>query len=51
MSPAGVDHLLLLHLERGQVYREGECLVQIKPLPLLTAGVLDLLAFVHSERS
>lgn len=28
VSPAGVDHLLLLHLERGQVHRQsrnGDC--------------------------
>lgn len=45
VSLAGVDHLLLLHLERGQVHRQGESLVQIKPLPLITAGALDLLSF------
>jgi len=45
VSLAGMDHLLLLHLERGQVHRQGESLVQIKPLPLIIGGVLDLLAF------
>lgn len=43
VSLAGMDHLLLLHLERGQVHRQGEYLVQIKPLLLVTAGALDLL--------
>lgn len=45
VSLTGVDHLLLLHLERGQVHRQGESLVHIKTLHLITAGVLDVLTF------
>lgn len=45
VSLAGVDHLLLLHLERGQVHRQGASLVQIMPFPMITAVVLDLLTF------
>jgi len=40
---AGVDHLLLLHLERGQVHRKGECLAHIEPR---SAGPGDLAIFV-----
>lgn len=40
MSLAGLDHLLLLYLERGQVHGQGESLVQVKPLPLVTALVV-----------
>lgn len=29
MSDSNVDHLLLLHLERGQIHRKGEFLLKL----------------------